>query len=88
MPGKRKLTTREHDEIKVALDHLLNTCTKHQVAVAGFLYGDGGASPRTLYNFGNTSQAAEIETYERLVKASESRRATGAVLHLKPSKPS
>lgn len=73
-----------HDAVKLAVDFLLNTCTKHGVAVGGFVYGH--TVPLFLYNFGNTQDASKPESYEKLCRMAEAKRAQGDVINLEPSR--
>ena len=74
-----------HTDVEAALDILTNVCSKHHIYVAGFIYGF--TKPLTLYNFGNSQQAEEIATYEKLVKLAANRRASGDVVTCKRRKP-
>jgi hypothetical protein len=79
-----KATPDVLQEIKYATDSLIRVCDKHGLAVGGFVFS--GSVPLILFNFGNTSEAKEIEFYEKLVRLADAQRQAGRVQHLKPSR--
>lgn len=80
----RAASQQMHDDVKFAVDCLLRTCTRHGLAVAGFVYGR--TVPLFLYNFGNTHDASKPESYEKLCELAERYRSQGAIVNLAPSR--
>lgn len=80
----RAATQQMHDDVKFAVDCLLRTCTKHGLAVGGFVYGQ--TVPLFLYNFGNTLDASKPESYEKLCSLADAKRSAGDVVNLAPSR--
>lgn len=81
----KRLSKTEHEELKCAVDFLINTSTRLKVCVAGFVFG---SDPLVLFNFANCKDGSEARLYDELCSMAEERRKVGAVIKLKPSQAS
>jgi hypothetical protein len=62
-----------------AIHNLIRVATRHKMAVVGFVFS---VDPPFISNFGNTTGAQDIKTYERLVGICNEKRSEGKAISM------
>ena len=68
-------------EVRTAIEDLVRLAAKHKMVVAGFAFG---ADPPCMTNFGNCSDAGDIELYAELCSIAEDKRRRGLARTINP----
>ena len=62
------------EEVRAAVEYLVQTAVKHKMLVAGFVFS---ANPPAIVNFGNCTDYTQASLYTSLCEVAERQRAAG-----------